>query len=191
MQRRKIYPEVFKVFHLLLSMAAGIGGIYIGHFMSASNEGDKIIREKLEVAYDKTLLLPKLALSLNYAAINKLDSSSVEFHMAMYERAFDKYHDEILAIKKISDLYANDISGEVNALSECAREFSIYASTHLILEGRDAGRPTISELVSYSNPEMNLERDESLNETAYSRLRCESAAQNLSVSIARAMKKHI
>nr|WP_298114079.1 hypothetical protein [uncultured Pseudomonas sp.] len=191
MQRRKIYPDLFKVASLLLSGAAGIGGVYVGQSMSASNEGDKIIREKLEVAYDKTLLLPKLALNLNSAAINKLDENSVDLHMALYSSAFDKYQDEILAIKKISDLYANDIAVEVNNLSECAKEFSIYASTHLLLEGRDAGRPTLTKLVSYSAPEKVLERTESLNETAYARLRCDSAANDLNASIARVMRKHI
>ncbi|EJB8391700.1 hypothetical protein ACR96V_24735 [Pseudomonas aeruginosa] len=191
MQKRKIYPDIFKVVSLLLSGAAGIGGIYVGQSMSASNEGNKVIREKLEVAYDKTMLLPKLALNLNSAATNKLDANSVDFHMAMYSSVFEKYQDEILAIKKISDLYANDIAGEVKSLSECAKEFSIYASTHLILEARDAGRPTISNLVSYSDSEKMLERDESLNETAYARLRCESATHDLSASIARVMRKHI
>jgi hypothetical protein len=61
----------------------------------------------------------------------------------------------------------------------------------MLLEARDAGIPITHALMSYRDPSKKLERNESLDTTAYTRVKCEFVGDQLNENIAKVMKKYI
>lgn len=175
----------------LLTVAASLGGVYMGQRMVAAGESNKVIREQLALAYNLTLSIPALALAVNTSAITTVSSADSGFRGAVYNDALKSYQGKITEIKTINALYVDDITEAVEGLSRCSEQFVNFAANHMLLERRDAGMPIVKPLMSYQNSNLKLERIESLNVTAYERVRCEFMGEQLNVKIAQVMKKHI
>lgn len=175
----------------LLTIAASLGGVYMGQRMVAEAESNKVIREKLALAYNLTLTVPELALAVNNSAIEAFTGANHSLGGATYNNALFAYRNKITEIKTINALYVDGITESVDAFSRCSEMFINYASNHMLLEARDAGMQIAQPLMSYRNPRKKLERNESLDATAYTRVKCELAGKQLNVTIARVMKEHI
>lgn len=175
----------------LLTIAASLGGVYMGQRMVAAGESNKVIREQLALAYNLTLSIPTLALAVNTSAITTVSSADSGFRGSVYNDALKAYQGKITEIKTINALYVDDITEAVDELSRCSEQFVNFAANHMLLERRDAGMPIVKPLMSYQNSNLKLERIESLNVTAYERVRCELMGEQLNAKIAQVMKKHI
>lgn len=175
----------------LLTVAASLGGVYMGQRMVAEGESNKVVREKLAVAYNLNLEVPDLALTVNMSATEAVTPASVGFRGGIYNNALNAYRTKLTEIKTINALYVDEITQSVKALSRCSDKFTSYAANHMLLEARDAGMQINSPLMSYRDPSKTLERNESLDITAYTRVECEVAGDKLSETIAQVMKKYI
>lgn len=175
----------------LITVAASLGGVYMGQRMIAIGESNKLIREKLERIYDITLSIPDLAIAVNTSATEKVTAIDANAKAAIYNEALNKYQEKIIEIEKINTLYVEEISGAVTSLQQCSKKFIDHAVNHLLLERRDAGFQILGPLKSYEDPNKNLEREESLNSTVLIRLECEETGKALKLTIAKEMKKHI
>ncbi|KWU48848.1 hypothetical protein SB759_04890 [Pseudomonas sp. SIMBA_059] len=175
----------------LLTIAASLGGVYMGQRMIAVGESNKVIREKLAMAYNMNLEVPDLALAVNMSATEIVTPATVGFKGGNYNKALNAYRAKLTEIKTINELYVDEITPSVIALSRCSEVFVNYAANHMLLEARDAGLPITHDLMSYRNPSKKLERNESLDATAHTRVKCELVGDQLNASIAQVMKKHI
>ena len=163
----------------------------MGQRMVAVGESNKVIREQLALAYNMTLAVPDLALAVNISATEAFTGADSRFRGAIYNDALTAYRGKLTEIKKINALYVDDITESVEALSRCSEIFINYAANHMLLEARDAGMQITHSLMSYRDPSKKLERNESLDVTARTRVKCEFAGSQLNGTIAQAMKKHI
>lgn len=175
----------------LLTVAASLGGVYMGQRMVAEGESNKVVREKLAVAYNMNLEVPGLALAVNMSATEAVTPTNVGFRGGVYNDALNAYRAKLTEIKTINALYVDEITQSVKALSRCSDKFTSYAASHMLLEARDAGMQINYPLMSYRDPSKKLERNESLDITAYTRVECEVAGDQLSEAIAQVMKKYI
>lgn len=175
----------------LLTIFASLGGVYMGQRMVAEGESNKIIREKLALAYNMTLEVPELALAVNTSAIQSVTVDDAGLKGAIYNNALNAYLGKITEIQTINNLYVDGITGSVEALSRCSEDFVNHAINHLLLERRDAGMQVAYPLASYQNPNEKLGRNESLNITAQARVKCELVSKQLNLTIAQVIKKYI
>jgi hypothetical protein len=175
----------------LLTIAASLGGVYMGQRMIAVGESNKVIREKLAMAYNMNLEISDLALAVNMSATELTTPANVGFKGGIYNKALNAYRAKLTEIKTINELYVDEITQSVTALSRCSEVFINYAANHMLLEARDAGIPITHALMSYRDPSKKLERNESLDTTAYTRVKCEFVGDQLNENIAKVMKKYI
>ncbi|MNJ53257.1 hypothetical protein D3C77_486380 [compost metagenome] len=175
----------------LLTVAASLGGVYMGQRMIALGESNKVIREQLALAYSISLDVPELALSVNMSSAEKVTSADSGVKAAIYNDALKSYRGKITEIKKINSLYVDEITGAVETLSRCSDKFISYAANHMLLERRDAGMQISHSLISYRDPSSELGRNESLNVTADARVKCEVVGEQLNETIAKVMKDYI
>ena len=174
-----------------LTIAASLGGVYMGQRMIAVGESNKVVREKLAIAYNMNLEVPDLALAVNMSTTEAATPTNVGFRGGVYNKALNAYRAKLTEIKTINELYVDDITQSVTALSRCSEVFINYAANHMLLEARDAGMPITHALTSYRDPSKKLERNESLDATAHARVKCELVGNQLNATIAQVMKKHI
>lgn len=175
----------------MLTIIASLGGVYMGQRMIAQGESNKVIREKLELAYNLTLAVPDLALAVNMSATESVSGDNHLYKGQIYNEALSAYQRKIVEINTINALYSGEITDAVEVFTRCSKIFTNYAANHMLLERRDIGLKIASPLYSYLNPGEKLDRNESLNLTAQARVECELTGTFLNDSIAKAMKNHI
>ena len=174
-----------------LTISATLLGVYLGKTMEGSNESSKVIRGKLEEAYQRTLRVPDLAVEFNMAATARLSEENFNYNAHIYSSRLDAYRDELTQIEAISDLYAPSISRSVERLVSCTDEFVDYASNHFLLEARDAGKEVAHELRSYRDHSQILERPESLDTVVHVREKCKKVGDDVKKEIIQSMREHI
>ncbi|MCL4471902.1 MAG: hypothetical protein M1547_12475 [Gammaproteobacteria bacterium] len=174
----------------MIGVIGGVLGALMGAFvaqrMNASTEADKVIRPKLEEAYYRVLNVSALADEVHRAAL--WDSNATNYEQAAwhYNSSIEHYHQEIMRVEAITNLYESKLGQSVQQLVECSKRFSSGAGDHFLVRAKNAGKTVV-----LGNPNLTDETPASLNALVQLKVACNTEGSNLKRSIASIMKEHL
>ena len=175
----------------LIAALSAIGGNYVGQRTSAVSETDKIVREKLEMAFYRLMSYSDLAVNFNLAAASAiLPPSEVNIAMIKYNDEGAKYRDQLQSVASILDMYSDDLDVKTKNLLACSKAFTMAAGNLFMLNVQ------LSKIGAYGTPTYveaarSVDLPSRQNAVAAKRVECEGVAFELRQGIKMEVKKHL
>jgi hypothetical protein len=172
----------------IIGLLSGFLGNYVGQRTAAVSEADKIVREKLELSYSRSMLINEIALNLNMTAISSEVTAPLANtnELGRYNDAVMRFQQAVTDLVTPAELYGDNLESPAADYLQCTKEFSIeaadtyYIYRQLRLKGNYGS-------VAYDTASKSADFPARLNSLAYKREDC----QKLNIEFRRNIKLEI
>lgn len=114
----------------IIGLLSGFLGNYVGQRTAAVSEADKIVREKLELSYSRTMSINEFALNLNMTAVGSEVTAPLANinEIGRYNDVVTRFQNAVIDLVTPAELYGDNLELPAANYVQCTKEFNIAAT---------------------------------------------------------------
>jgi hypothetical protein len=175
----------------IIGLVSGFLGNYVGQRTAAVSEADKIVREKLEFSYSKTMSINDFARNLNSAAVSNAVTVPISNlnEMGRYNDAVVRFQNAVVELVTPVELYGDDIEVSVAKYVQCTKEFNIEATDTYLIRRQLLSQGAYGS-IAYDDASKKVGYVSRINSLANKREECQKLNIELRKKIKQEIRKH-